>query len=512
MKKYIFLALFVILQISCSGDGESFTTVTPEADPALAADEAAAAAAAQAAADAAAASAAQTAAYCADTATFYEDADGDGFGSTTTKEFTACEFTTGYTDNSDDCDDADASINPDARDALGDSVDANCDGEDADCSRLATFYPDGDGDGFGTDFRGAPTQELSICTTPDDLLAAELSRNHTDCDDRDPLQHPGAPDPIGNGVDTNCKTEKALSKYVVVTDRGPAGGPKMAETYTIFHNKVVRLKKDLNGDGTPDIVKSYEYDASGNLTSVEVADVAATTYSADFYLEFDTVAGNPVVKVHASTLNSDFSDNSGISTYSGDIYTYSYDANNRVTSLLTDGYDCMTTDARAYTSAAIIAGCAAGMSTTNAYTYTLNADGTELAAKTVDLLSDGLDHDLTFEYNDFGDLSLKCDAVDFSCSGFKYSKGPAYVLNHNEFKDSISLVRHQGRIKSEIIIDNSTGTDVVTGIKHNFYDEEGALVRSYIDNDHDGIGAADADNILQDAFVVVGIPTYVEVE
>lgn len=61
--------------------------------------------------------------------TFYRDVDGDGFGdSAVTVE--ASTQPTGYINNSLDCDDTNAAINPDATEVADDSVDSNCDGED----------------------------------------------------------------------------------------------------------------------------------------------------------------------------------------------------------------------------------------------------------------------------------------------------------------------------------------------------------------------------------------------
>ncbi|MCP4810711.1 MAG: hypothetical protein GY913_10600 [Proteobacteria bacterium] len=59
----------------------------------------------------------------ADRTTYYEDADGDGFGAA---EVLACELPEGHVENADDCDDADAWVNPDA-DEICDSIDNDCD-------------------------------------------------------------------------------------------------------------------------------------------------------------------------------------------------------------------------------------------------------------------------------------------------------------------------------------------------------------------------------------------------
>jgi len=63
---------------------------------------------------------------------WYTDADSDGYGATTTT--VACVLPPGHSENSDDCDDADADISPGATEVCGDGVDDDCDGDiDEEC-------------------------------------------------------------------------------------------------------------------------------------------------------------------------------------------------------------------------------------------------------------------------------------------------------------------------------------------------------------------------------------------
>jgi formylglycine-generating enzyme required for sulfatase activity len=71
-----------------------------------------------------------------------------------------------------DCDDADPTVNPLARDAAGDGIDADCDGVDG---------VDRDGDAY-----------------------AGRATGGTDCDDSNPAVHPGAADASVDGVDQDC--------------------------------------------------------------------------------------------------------------------------------------------------------------------------------------------------------------------------------------------------------------------------------------------------------------------
>jgi hypothetical protein len=65
--------------------------------------------------------------------TFYEDADGDGYGNPSAST-TVCggkagaSPPAGYVDDFSDCDDTDAGVAPGAAEILGDGIDNNCDG------------------------------------------------------------------------------------------------------------------------------------------------------------------------------------------------------------------------------------------------------------------------------------------------------------------------------------------------------------------------------------------------
>jgi len=90
-----------------------------------------------------------------------------------------------------DCDDNDASINPDATEVC-DGVDNDCDGT-VDDGVLATFYRDDDGDNFGDD-----TQPIQACAQPPGFVT-----DNTDCDDGNPQRNPGATE-FCDAIDNDC--------------------------------------------------------------------------------------------------------------------------------------------------------------------------------------------------------------------------------------------------------------------------------------------------------------------
>ena len=102
---------------------------------------------------------------------WYLDADGDGYGGPELTE-PACTQPEGSTEASDDCDDEDSDVHPDAEEIWYDGEDADCDGAD-------DFDQDGDGH-------------------------AHSDHGGDDCDDEDATTHPGAVDWPDDDVDGDC--------------------------------------------------------------------------------------------------------------------------------------------------------------------------------------------------------------------------------------------------------------------------------------------------------------------
>ena len=129
---------------------------------------------------------------CVATSTWYLDADADGFGDTNNAT-TSFEQPEGYVANSDDCNDSDTAINPNANE-ICDDIDNDCDGViDEGCNGVSTFYLDADGDGYG-DSNNSTTSEAQ----PSGYVA-----NNEDCNDDDADINPAATE-VCDFVDNNC--------------------------------------------------------------------------------------------------------------------------------------------------------------------------------------------------------------------------------------------------------------------------------------------------------------------
>ena len=119
--------------------------------------------------------------------TLYVDADGDGFGAQAVE---SCPDA-GLATQGGDCDDADGEIFPGAAEV--------CDGQDNDCNGLTDdgvetlYYPDNDGDGFGSGFG-----ETAACEPP-----AGHTTDSSDCDDTDETVYPDASE-LCDGQDNDC--------------------------------------------------------------------------------------------------------------------------------------------------------------------------------------------------------------------------------------------------------------------------------------------------------------------
>ncbi|HJL30305.1 MAG TPA: MopE-related protein, partial [Polyangiaceae bacterium LLY-WYZ-15_(1-7)] len=122
----------------------------------------------------------------------FVDADGDRRGDPE-QPIRGCPAADDFAFLGDDCDDTDPSTP--GEELIGDEADNDCDGRvDEAETGVRTLWPDGDGDGYG-DPEGL-TLEGSVAVEGYVPVSG-------DCDDDDPMVHPGAPERC-NGLDDDC--------------------------------------------------------------------------------------------------------------------------------------------------------------------------------------------------------------------------------------------------------------------------------------------------------------------
>ncbi|MBN2798046.1 MAG: hypothetical protein JXX28_02775 [Deltaproteobacteria bacterium] len=127
-----------------------------------------------------------------DAPTWYDDADGDGYGNQA-RPATSCLAPAGYVSDATDCDDLAPTAHPGGTEVC-DGHDNDCDGSvDLGATDAPTWYADADGDHYGD-----PDQTTVACEAPAGAVA-----NGTDCDDAAPSAHPGGTE-LCDGLDNDC--------------------------------------------------------------------------------------------------------------------------------------------------------------------------------------------------------------------------------------------------------------------------------------------------------------------
>ena len=158
--------------------------------------------------------------------TWYADGDVDTFGDPE-DSLATCVAPSGYIADSQDCNDGDAAINPDALEVC-DDVDNDCnsatDDDDAglDSSTGSTWYTDSDADGYGVS-----TGSTLACEQP-----SGYASNTTDCDDALYARNPGATEACANAIDEDCDSSYSEGCSSVYVSCGGSGAMDVGNTFS----------------------------------------------------------------------------------------------------------------------------------------------------------------------------------------------------------------------------------------------------------------------------------------
>ncbi|MBM3185305.1 MAG: T9SS type A sorting domain-containing protein [Bacteroidetes bacterium] len=181
---------------------------------------------------------------CQQILTWYPDADADGFGATSPILQSCCQ-PAGYVANNNDCDDNNASINPNSvwyADLDGDGFgnlnstqtsciqpqgyvlnSTDCDDNNLGVNTLSTWYQDSDQDGFGN-----ASISISNCGQPTGYVS-----NATDCDDSNNQINPNVTE-IADNIDNDCDglTDEgfALLTWYLDNDQDGFGGASSVQS------------------------------------------------------------------------------------------------------------------------------------------------------------------------------------------------------------------------------------------------------------------------------------------
>ncbi len=183
---------------------------------------------------------------------YYLDADRDGYGTDDKPPLKSCTVLENnflYTTQNGDCNDAFDQIHP-GHIEVCDGVDNDCNGladeDDAALEGLATYYPDTDGDGRGTDDLARAIESCQYAPL------SGYSANSTDCNDSDASVYTGNTEAF-DSRDNNCNF--LIDEYLP---------PQVTFQGHDFDQARLITVGDANNDGYPDLVISATEGNHGN--------------------------------------------------------------------------------------------------------------------------------------------------------------------------------------------------------------------------------------------------------
>ena len=210
--------------------------------------------------------------------TWYRDEDGDGFGGAPEE---SCAQGEGYVDVAGDCDDANATVYPNAEEI--------CDGIDNDCDGLLdegvgyTFYTDVDGDGFGN-----AQEQIQSCEMLEGMV-----ENGSDCDDLDTNINPEAQE-FCDYVDNNCDgiqdEATALDALIFYLDSDGDGYGHTTQTQASCYLEVGLSDNNLDCDDTNNQIYPTQNEICDGLDNNcdEIIDDSSSLDAQNWYADSDS--------------------------------------------------------------------------------------------------------------------------------------------------------------------------------------------------------------------------------
>ncbi len=218
--------------------------------------------------------------------TYFIDADGDDFGDDDDPGVSLCaDPGAGFSNNSDDCDDTNSSVNPLASETCN-NIDDNCDGNTDEGLAFTSYFVDADGDGYGDN----DDPGVSLCADP----GVGFSTGTGDCDDANSAIHPGVID-LCDGIDADCDgniDEDALfTTYYIDFDNDSYGDYLSSGTLfcTIPGSGFSLNNTDCNDGetgihpGASEICNNTDDNCNGNIDEGLTFDTWYADTDADFY-------------------------------------------------------------------------------------------------------------------------------------------------------------------------------------------------------------------------------------
>ena len=221
---------------------------------------------------------------------FFPDVDSDGFGKNS-GSIARCSAPVGFINDNTDCDDANASINPNANEVCN-NTDDNCNTLiDDNASDAQTWFGDTDNDGFA-----GTISTITQCSQPSGFFSIA-----NDCDDTNPSTNPSAPE-ICNGTDDDCNgliddNPIALATWYFDEDQDEFGDINNSIQECIAPNGYVASNTDCN-DKDPTInpaAQEFCDNIDSNCNGLADEDDPTITVFPTWFEDADTDGyGNPL--------------------------------------------------------------------------------------------------------------------------------------------------------------------------------------------------------------------------